>query len=390
MILVDVLIVAVLVVALIVGIRRGFLGSIGSILGLVVGAAAAFWLTPLVSAWVPSLAWRSVVVVATAIGLVAAGAAIGAVVGSAMRNGVDKTSLRGVDRALGGVAVVVTTALALVVIAPSLAVTGMPGISAAVASSRVLGVIDQLTPEPMDAALAQLRAVVFEDGLPRFGELLDAGLAPTSPPVALDDPELQRAAASVARISGTAFACGTGLSGSGFVIAPDRVVTNAHVVAGVETPVVELPGRAALDGRVVHFDAARDLAVIAVDGLEAVPLPLTSTLAAGASAVVQGYPFGGPFTMVPAAVLAVGAAPLPDIYGEGAHSREIYALEADVQPGNSGGPVLTGDGAVAGVVFGRGENEAERGYAMTMAELGPIAAQASAWSAPVDSGRCSD
>src|SRR4029079_12286616 len=175
-----------------------------------------------------------------------------------------------------------------------------------------------------------------------------------------DDPELQRAGASVARISGVAYACGTGATGSGFVIADDRLVTNAHVVAGVDTPIVELPGREAREGRIVYFDPVDDLAVVAVDDLGGAPLPLVPVLTTGAAAAVEGYPNGGPFTSVPATVLSVGTVPVPDVYDDSAAPREIYSLRATVRPGNSGGPLLTGDGAVAGLVFARGIDDPSR------------------------------
>lgn len=388
MIVVDVLVVVLLVSALASGVRRGFFASIGTLAGLAAGAVAAFWLTPLVNAWVPSAAWRGVAVLATAVGLLVAGAAVGAAIGAALRSGADRLKLRGIERFLGGVASVVAAALALVLVAPAVATAGVPVVSAAVASSTVLRGLDALTPAPLDAALAELRGIVVDDGLPLLGELLGPGSEPVGPPVALDDPELARAAASVARVSGTAYACGRGSTGSGFVVAPDRVVTNAHVVAGVDTPVVELPGESAREGRIVYFDPIDDLAVIAVDGLDAEPLPFSPTLAAGTPAAIQGYPHGGPFTMVTAAVLSTGTAPVPDIYGESWNPREVYSLEAAVRPGNSGGPLLTEDGAVAGVVFARAEDDPDRGYAMTMAELTPVAAQAPSLTDTVSSGRC--
>lgn len=387
MIVVDVLAVLILVGALVAGLQRGFFASIGTLVGLAAGAFAAYWLTPLVSSWVGSPAWRGPVVLAAAIGLLGVGAAAGAAVGAALRSGADRLKLRGIERFLGGLASVVVAALALALVAPALAVAGIPVVSSAVASSTVLRGIEVITPDPVDAALAELRGAVLDDGLPRLGALLGPGVDP-APPVALDDPELQRAAASVARVSGTAYACGRGSTGSGFVIAPDRVVTNAHVVAGVDTPLVELPGVPAREGRIVYFDPIDDLAVIAVDDLGAEPLPFTSTLPAGTAAAIQGYPHGGPFTMVTAGVQSTGTATVPDIYGESWNPREIYSLEAEVRPGNSGGPLLTADGGVAGVVFARAEHDATVGYAMTMAELTPVAAQAPSLADEVSSGRC--
>jgi S1-C subfamily serine protease len=390
MIVVDVLIVLILVGALIGGIHRGFFASIGTLAGLAAGAVAAFWLTPLVSAWVPSPLWRGPAVLVTAIGLVALGAAAGAALGSVLRSGADRLKLGGLERALGGVASVIAAGLALALVGPAIAVAGIPVVSSAVASSNLLRGIEAVTPDPVAAALAELRGAVLDDGLPGLGTLLAPGAVDPAPPVALDDPALQTAAASVARVSGNAYACGRGSSGTGFVIAADRVVTNAHVVAGVETPIVELPGVPAREGRVVYFDPTDDLAVIAVDDLDARPLPFSPTLDAGDAAVVQGYPYGGPFTMVTAGVRSVGTASVPDVYDSSLHPREIYALDAEVRPGNSGGPLLTADGSVAGVVFARAENDPEVGYAMTMAELTPVAAQAPSLTDRVSSGRCVD
>lgn len=387
-IVVDVVIVAVLLVALIIGVRRGLVASAGTLLGLVAGGFAAYWLAPLANdAW-PWRDWRPLVVVVVVAGLLAGGAAIGGAIGQAMRRGVDRTRLRIVDRVLGGLASVVVAALAVSLVGSSIVTLGGPALGPAVASSHVLRGIERFTPAPVAAGLAQLRAVVLDDALPSFGELLEGEVTPTQPPVDLADPELAQAAASVLRVTGTAYACGITSSGTGFVVANDRVVTNAHVVAGVDAPVVEVPGGPARDGRVVYFDPLADLAVIAVDDLGVAPLTLGPTLAPGSAAVVQGYPYGGPFTQVNADVLSTGSAEMPDIYGESSGPRDIYALQAAVRPGNSGGPLLTGDGVVAGVVFARGENDDTRGYAVTMAELDPVVAQAPSLDAPVSAGRC--
>lgn len=388
MLIVDIVLCVILVIALIAGIQRGLLASLGVLLGLTAGALAAFWLMPVVNdAW-PWQAWRPVIVVATGVALLIAGAAIGGAIGAVLRRGVDRIRLKWLDRALGGVASVIVAALALSLVGSSVAATGTPFLSSALASSRVLGLIDQVTPTPVAAGMAQLRATVLDQAIPQLGALLDLDVQPTAPPVALDDPQLAEAAASVARVSGVAYACGRSSTGTGFVIAPDRIVTNAHVVAGVTTPIVELPGRSAREGTIVYFDPIVDLAVIAVTDLDAAVIPVVDTLAPGTPGVVQGYPFGGPFTMIGAEVLSVGTVPVPDIYSGAASLREVYALAATVQPGNSGGPLLTANGDAAGVVFARAEDDPDRGYAMTTAELAPVVAQASALSAAVDSGRC--
>ncbi len=387
MLLIDVVLVVILVLGLMAGVARGLSGSLGLLLGLVAGAAAAFWLVPVINDALPWQDWRPAAVIVATILLLLLGASVGAAIGTAVRRGVDRTPLRAVDRLFGGLAGVVVAALALSLTGGGLISTGMPVISSALSSSTVLRTIDRVTPAPVAIALAELRGFVIDEGLPQLGELLDVTTIDI-PPVDLADPQLARAAASVARVSGTAFSCGRSATGSGFVVAPDRVVTNAHVVAGVERPVVELPGVPAREGRIVYFDPIDDLAVVAIDDLGVAALPFAPTLAAGTPAVVQGYPLGGPFTTVSAGVLSTGTVPVPDIYEDSTAPREIYALDAVVRPGNSGGPLLTEDGAVAGVVFARAENDPNRGYAMTMAELTPVAAQAPALAAAVSSGRC--
>lgn len=389
MIVIDIVLIALLVFALVIGVQRGLLASLGVVIGVILGGLAGFWLVPIVNDFWPWQSTRAVTVIGVVILLLVIGASAGGAVGAALRRGVDRARpLRVIDRILGGALAVLAGALSLSLIGSSIAATGAPLISTAIASSQVLRTIDAFTPRPVTEALARVRSAVLDDGLPHLGALLDLDVQPSAPPVALDDPELSVAAASVARVSGVAFACGTSATGSGFVIAPDRVVTNAHVVAGVETPVVELPGLPAREGRIVYFDPVDDLALIAVDGLGAAALPVVAPLSPGTAAVVQGYPFGGPFTMVGAEVISAGSVFVPDIYGDSSALRDIYALAAEVNPGNSGGPLLTADGAVAGVVFARAEDDVDRGYAMTTAELEPVLAGAGGWTDAVSSGSC--
>jgi S1-C subfamily serine protease len=386
----DIVLIALLLVTLFLGIQRGLVASLGVLVGIVLGGVAAWWLVPIVNDWWPWQNTRVVAVIALVILLVAGGAAAVGAMGAALRRGVDRAHLRVVDRMLGGALAVLAGALSLSLVGSSVAATGTPVLSTALGSSQVLRTIDALTPRPVAEGLAQVRSAVLDDGLPQLGALLELDIQPTAPPVALDDPVLTAAAASVARVSGVAFACGKSATGSGFVIAPDRIVTNAHVVAGVGTPIVELPGQSAREGRVVYFDPIDDLALVAVEGLSADPLPLVSPLAPGTAGVIQGYPHGGPFTMVNAEVLSGGAVPVPDIYGDSMALRDIYALAAPVRPGNSGGPLLTSDGAVGGVVFARAEADAERGYAMTTVELEPVVSGAAGWSEAVSTGPCTD
>jgi len=388
MTIVDIALIVLLAIALLTGIARGFFATVGFFVGLAAGGAAAYWLTPFIGELVTDPAWRGAAIIGGGVLLLIAGSAIGSGIGNAVRRGADRIKLRVPERILGGAVNLIAAALALSLVAGAVTQTGIPVVSTALASSNVVRTIDQLTPAPVRAALAEIRGTVLGDGIPRLGQLIDIGQVPTAPQIALDDPALTRAAQSVARITGTAYACGITASGSGFVAGADRVITNAHVVAGVDAPLVELPGQPAREGRVVYFDPNDDLAVIAVDGLDARTLPVVSPLGVGAAAVVQGYPYGGPFTSGTAQVISEGTVPVPNIYNSGSQPRDIYALKAVVRPGNSGGPLLTPSGDVAGIVFARSETDDDIGYAMTTAELSPVLSQLGSLSTRVASGSC--
>lgn len=387
--LLDVLLILLLLVYLGEGWRNGLVRSLSTILGIVAGGVVAFFAIPLIAQIIPEPFWRTAITVSVAIALLLGGHAAGNAIGRAIRGRLSETPLSGVDRVLGALANVIASALVTVLIAGSVGALGIPFLSTAISGSWVVRSIETLTPAPVDAGLAQLRSFVLDEGLPSIGEAL-GGIAdsPGVPDVDTGTDALAVAAQSVVRINGNAYACGQSQSGSGFVVATDRIVTNAHVVAGVAEPVVEAPNGQALDGRVVYFDPDVDLAVIAVQGLDVAPLALSGPLAVGDDAVVDGYPFGGPFTTGPARVLAVSTEQLADIYGTGTSPREVYSLAAQVNPGNSGGPLITPDGRVAGVIFARSASDDTLGYAMTNTELGPVADAAPTLSTAIQPGSC--
>lgn len=384
----DVLLVLGLLVVIGEGIRDGLARSIGGLLGVVAGGVVAYLAIPFLAGIVPDPLWRVAAVVTASLVLLIGGFALGRAIGRAIAER-DDDGPGALSRILGGLANGVVGALVLALVAGGVASLGIPVVSQAVANSIVVRTIDAATPAPVDAVLARVRAAILEDGLPAIGEALGGIVDSPGAPDAPDETDaLGAAARSVVRIGGTAYACGQNQTGTGFVVADDRIVTNAHVVAGVEQPIVEAPNGQTLEGRVVYLDPVDDLAVVAVDGLDAEPLDLAGILPVGARAVVDGYPYGGPFTTGGAEVLAVSTERLDDIYGEPGGSREIYTLAAVVQPGNSGGPLLTTDGDVAGVVFARNADDPELAYAMTNTELAPVVARAPGLDDPVSAGSC--
>lgn len=387
--LLDVLVVILLLIYLGEGWRNGLLRSITATIGLVAGAAAAVFSIPLVESIAPDAFWRTFLVISIAVALILLGAMAGAGIGRALRGRVDRTPLRPLDRVGGALANLVVGALITALIAGSVASLGIPVLSRAVSDSWTLQAINAVTPEPVTAALARLRSAVLAQGLPVIsGGLGGITTSPVVPPLTTDTAALTAAAASVVRINGTAYACGQNQSGSGFVIAKDRVVTNAHVVAGVRQPVVEAPNGQTLDGRIVYFDPDNDLAVIAVSGLSAASLVLSDPLTAGSTGVVDGYPYGGPFTSGGAKVLAKSSENVENVYNTKRTIRELYTLAANIEPGNSGGPLLAENGRIAGIVFAKSADKANLGYAMTDTLLQPVVKQAPSLSAAVTSGSC--
>jgi S1-C subfamily serine protease len=384
----DLALVVALLSYLIHGLRNGFLVTLGGIAGFAAGAVAAFVSVPIVSGLVEDSGWRLTAIVATAVLLMIVGNGLGTMIGRRIRSVVPFSPLRAADRLVGGGVNVVVSALVMSMLAFSIGALGVPFVSQQLAESKVIGFIDGVTPTPVKASMAQLRSAVIGEGIPTLLDGLGHGQPVAVPDTNTDTPALNKAAASVLKIAGTAYQCGQNQTGTGFVVAPGRVVTNAHVVAGVDEPVVETPGGGALPGRIVYFDTQHDLAVVAVDGLRSTPLPLTSDLPSGSAAAFAGYPHGGPFQSKPATVQDITTVLVPDIYGNNAAPEDVYRLAGDVQPGNSGGPLLTMDGQVAGVVFAKATTESSLGFAITMHDLGPVAAQAPGLGSAVSSGQC--
>jgi len=387
--IIDVALVLVLVAYLVFGYRSGLVKSLGGIVGVIVGGVVAFFAVPLLGGIIPSASWRVVATLAVALALIFTGHAAGSSLGDSISRRFTLAPIRVLDRVLGAIVTTAATALVILLISTSATSLGAPFLAQVLGSSTVIRTIDGFTPDPVQSLLARIRSLAVRDALPRVTEALGGiTTSPEIPEISTGSRDLDRAAESVVRISGNALSCGQSQSGSGFVVAQNRVVTNAHVVAGVTEIVVEAPGGQAVAGKVVYFDPIDDLAVIATAGLDADVLELSGNLGLKADAVFDGYPFGGPFSTGPAQVIAVGTERVDDIYGDSANLRDVYTLAADVQQGNSGGPLLSTDGEVAGVIFAKSADTANVGFAMTNTELEPVVADAADLSKRVDTGDC--
>ncbi|CAN5254283.1 MarP family serine protease [soil metagenome] len=384
----DIVLVIGLVLYTIHGFRNGFALSIGGLLGFAAGAVAAFFAIPLVASWVPSTGWRVPAVLLAVLGLTALGQVLGSAIGRVIRGSLGKTPLRSLDRALGAVVNFVVAAIVISMLAFGLNSLGVPFLSTLIASSKVISTVDAVTPAPVRALEAQVRSLVAQDGLPRLFTAINPDTTVAVPAQTSGNTAQQDAAKSVVKITGNAYQCGQNQSGSGFVVSGNRVITNAHVVAGVANPVVEAPNGKSGTGKVVYFDPQNDLAVIAVNGLGTVPLTMGTNLPVGATAAFDGYPLGGPFSTAQAAVQQVSTVAVPNIYDADASEREVYYLSATVQEGNSGGPLVSTAGKVVGVIFAKSATSANLGFALTTTELEPVMQAAAGYSATVSSGHC--
>ncbi len=387
-IILDLVLVGILVGYLVYGYRTGLVRSLGGIVGVVVGAFAAILLVPIVTNWVEDPTLRTGVILAVVAAVVVGGYSGGAAIGGVIQRRMKRGGLRRIDRALGAILTTIVAALVVSMLATSIAALGVPGLSQAISSSAVLRGIAAITPVPVQSFLAQVRSATVDQSLPRIAQAFGGGDSGEIPNVNTDNPALNRASQSVVRITGNAYACGQSQSGSGFVVTNERVITNAHVVAGVAHPVVDVRGGPALQATVVYFDPVGDLAVLEVPGLALRPLALGPNVAAGTHAVSDGYPFGGPFVSTPVGVQQLGTIDVQNIYGTGQSPREVYSLAANIQEGDSGGPLLTTSGTVAGVVFAKGAKTADVGYAISMKSVAPVAKKAHLLNTAVSSGRC--
>jgi S1-C subfamily serine protease len=177
------------------------------------------------------------------------------------------------------------------------------------------------------------------------------------------------------------------MEGSGFVVAPNRAMSNAHVVAGSETVTVEADGQL-YDATVVSYDPNANISILDVPNLPAPPLQFAENQASiGTDAIVVGYPGGGDFVATPARVREIIELSGPDIYRTTTVTREVYTIRGTVRQGNSGGPLIDLDGQVLGVVFGAASDDADTGFAMTANEVARQLVKVSN-TVPVITGAC--
>ena len=390
--MVDLVLIALIIMFAVNGYRQGFLVGGLSFCGFFGGALVGLQVAPwLVEAMDTAFA-RVVVSLALVFGLALLGQAAAAWAGGRLRGAISNQHGRKVDD-VGGIVVSVLALLVVAwMVALPLASSSLPSISRSVRNSVILHGIDSVMPEPARVLYDRLRDTIAGGEFPNvFGDLTPtrAREVPAPDPALVGSPAVAIARNSVVKVTGNAPSCRRRIEGSGFVYAPQRVMTNAHVVAGTQDALtVEVNGEKR-SGRVVYYDPDRDLAVLHVPNLTAPPMVWADALAeSGADAIVVGYPLDGPFTPVSARVRDVSNVRGPNIYENETVTREVYTLRASVLSGNSGGPLLDTSGRLLGVIFAAALDDPDTGFALTQTEARPVANAAAALLEPVPTGSC--
>jgi S1-C subfamily serine protease len=388
---VDGILILLMLVFAISGYRQGFVIGALSFGGFFSGVLIGLQVGPLIAGKFSDSTTRLVVSLVTIFALAVLGQTLAGWLGTHVRRAISSKPLQRLDDAGGAVISLVAVLLVAWLIAVPLASTPFPGLNRQVRSSAILGGINGLMPERAQALSSALRDTLDTSGFPNvFG-----GLAPTNArDVAAPDPALKKSQVvlnskrSVIKVLGIAPSCSRRIEGSGFVYSSERVMTNAHVVAGTRDVSVEVNGNR-LDGTVVVYDPERDLAVIYVPGLRAPVMPFVAKPAAsGASAIVLGYPQDGPYDAQSARIRDMSRLPGRDIYDSGDVTREIYTIRSLVRSGNSGGPLVTPNGRVLGVIFAAAADDRNTGFALTATEAAPIAKRGVSRTQGVRTGDC--
>ncbi|MBT3167908.1 MarP family serine protease [Streptomyces sp. Vc74B-19] len=388
--LLDILLMLVVLAYAASGYRRGLVAGCVSLAGFVGGAVVGVWILPWVMDLVtPGTTRATVAAVFTVLLPAVVGHELAGRLGLRLRRELDRGPLRVADGVGGAAANAVAVLIVAWVAASVLGASSSPLITSAIRDSRLLGAVQDAMPDTTPAWFSRATSALTEAGFPQvFNPFENESTAEVAAPSGdnVTAAATRAAQRSTVKVEGVAGA--QGREGSGFVYAREHVMTNAHVVAGIDEPTVRVGGVGrTYEARVVLFDPETDVAVLYVPDLVAPVLDFDDDAERGAAAVVAGYPQDGDLNLQAATVAARVQARGQNIYNDGPVTREIYSIRSTVRPGNSGGPLLTTDGRVFGVVFARSTSDAETGYVLTADEVADEAARAAEATTPVDTGQ---
>lgn len=355
------------------GWRQGFVAGVLSFAGFLCGGIAALvWLPNLIESLVSDQTISVIVLGAAVLACAILGQVLFSILGRRLRENLSWRPVKFVDSFAGSALNVLAFALVGWVIASVLVFMPSNSIAGQIGQSQVLSTLDALVPNQARTLFKNVSALVGQTGIPRivtgFGQ--DPAAQVAEPEAGISRDVLPVIETFTVRLTGDAQECNQSVSGSGFYFAPGRLLTNAHVVAGVQELQVRLTGlENSVPGQVIYFDPQKDVAVIATEELDTrVALFARGKAEVGENAAVAGYPGGGALTVTPARISGILSARGENIYGDSGVERQVYSLRSNVIPGNSGGPLVNSDGQVLGLVFGS-NTDSDIGYALTISEL---------------------
>lgn len=388
--LLDVLILLFLVSAFFRGREIGFIRQACSSIGFFGGLFIGSTLQPHTVVLAHTVTSRALIAIGTSVGSALVLLIIGEYCGVALKRKALQKKINGLDNSLGAALSIVSFLVTIWIGASLLGGLPLPSVQQTLSSSRVISQLNSNLP-PAPDLIASLSRLVDPNGFPNVfigGEPNRNRNNGPIPKLGLLEPAVSRTKAAVVRIEGQG--CGGVVEGTGFIVAPGLVATNAHVVAGIKKPYVQ-DANGTHTASVLWFNADLDFAVLRASNLAGPVLAFSNNLAEnGTAAAVLGYPGGGAFTAGSAVVSDSFVARGRNIYGRGVTSREVYELKADIIPGNSGGPVINIEGKVIGVVFAQSTAYEHVGYALTSAKVQSDLRQAISQNKTVGTGTCAE
>lgn len=389
--IVDIIIVVCILLGFIGGWRQGAFSSVLSTIGVVAGLIIGLALSPFLQNVTEEPAIRFILVVGTIIVLMGLGNMIGGLIGLNLRNNLKMRTGLKIDSTIGAVFQgVVTLFVAWLVSVPLLTVLdGRP--AEEIRDSRILKSLDGQLPGVLNSLPNQLSALLNETGLPPMVSPFSSGSAASveAPAIYVEDTELvEQLRPSVIHVMGEAQSCSRRLMGSGFMIADDYVITNAHVVAGTDAVTLDTV-TGMFEAEVVYYNSDLDIAVLYSPDVDLPSLEWAENVAeTGDDTIVMGFPESGPFEAAPARVADRITIAGPNIYATSRVEREAYAVRGTIRQGNSGGPMVNTDGQVLGVVFGASVDNSDIGYVLTAEEVRNAIGDITSLTTPVDTQEC--
>ncbi|MDA3624858.1 MarP family serine protease [Saccharopolyspora oryzae] len=389
---VDLLVVLLALLAAVSGARSGLVTAFFSFLGVFVGAVVGLKVAPLLLDRLDSPIARLGFGVGIVVLLVAFGETFGMWAGRELRDRIHSRRLTKMDNALGAVLqFVAVLVVAWLVALPFTSASALPGLASAISRSQVLSGVNSVMPNSARQLPGDLREMLGVSGFPQalepFSQTPVAEIAPPDQALA-DSPVVRESRTSVVKVRGRASSCARALEGTGFVIAPHRVMTNAHVVAGTDRVAIEI-GRGQFDADVVMYKPDVDVAILSVPDLDADAMTFApGEQQPGNDVIALGYPLDGPYTASAGRIRERIKLRGPDIYEAQTVVRDVYTVRGKVQSGNSGGPLIDPSGKVVGVVFGAAVDDPETGFALTAAEVADEVEAAPRLTTPVSTGNC--